>query len=153
MVTRAGKKTVDIHANERISFSGILLLYETPHVVTPTARLDELLSQKPSNDGIEVRGGNELWVRDIFITRTSADILNPQWYGDDNHIIYQSGTELVLRDLTSRTSQRVATLIANTPVPYMLQGNGRIVTYAEGETLHALELYQSTSFFDRLTPG
>jgi hypothetical protein len=148
------EKQVEIFENQRATFTEIILIYEAPRpTAAPALRIDELVNRRLDNNGIEVRAGNELWVQDMFITRTSTDILNPEWYLDDTHVIYQSGPYLVLRDLTANTTQNVAFLTTEKPVPYVVRENGRVLVYAEGETLQAVELYQSISFIDRFSGG
>lgn len=145
------EKTVHIGENELVSYPGILLLYTVPQAVTPPdIRIDQIENRTYNNNGIEIRSENELWVSGQFITRTSANILNPEYYFDTKHVIYQAGTELIERDLVAGTSETLVTLTTNAPVPYVTQDNGRTLVYVEDSALKAVALYQQASIIDRL---
>ncbi|HSI20274.1 MAG TPA: PEGA domain-containing protein [Verrucomicrobiae bacterium] len=146
------QKLVRIGKNERVYYPSVVLLYAEPRKVTaPNIRIDELMNRRLDNAGIEIRSSNELWVKKEFVTRTSADILSAEYYADERHIIYQAGTKLILRDLVSGISQEVATFAEPKPVPYVVRENGRVVVFAEGETLQALELYEAGGFIERFS--
>lgn len=146
-------KLVELKANQRVSFAGIILIYTEPKpVAVPGVRIDELLERQQDSRGIDVRAGNELWVRNMFITRSSRDIVNPEWYGDRSHVVYQQGAELVLRDLDSQSTQTLMTLKSENPVPYVVRENGRILVVAEEGALRAVELFQPSSIIDRFSP-
>lgn len=144
------EKQVVIRKNQRETFPGILLSYSEPKPIQPPQlRIDELVNRRIDNKNLTVKSDNELWVGDVFITRTSADILNPEWYLDDTHVIYQTGNQLILRDLTANTTQVLATFQTEAPVPFVIRESGRVLVYAETEELKAFELYQAISLIDR----
>jgi hypothetical protein len=145
------EKTISVGENERVSYPGILLLYTNPKSVTPpSVRTDEIVNRSYDNDGIEIKQGNELWVDDQFITRTSDDIANAEYYLNNKHVIYQAGSQLIVRDLVAGTSETLVTFTSQTPVPYVMKDNGRVLVYLDGDTLKAVELFQATSIIDRL---
>ncbi len=144
------QKQISVSTNERVNYPSIFLLYVTPkESPVPDIRIDEIEGRTYDNGGIEVRSGNELWVNNIFITRTSEDILNPEYYQDESHVVYQVGDRLVLRDLTSNISEDVITFNQKTSVPYVFQDNGRVLAYLDDTTLKAVALYEPISFIDR----
>lgn len=145
------EKLIIVGNNERIDYPSVLLLYAVPQTIDPpTIRTDQIVNRTYDNRGIEIRSGNELWVDGAFITRTSDDMLNPEYYFDSKHIIYQAGDEVIVRDLVSSTSQTVLTLKSKTPVSYVTQDNGRVLIYLEDGTVKAVALYQATNIIDRL---
>lgn len=145
------EKQITVDPNQRVNYPGILLLYLIPQSVTPpNVRIDQIVSRQYNNSDIEIRSENELWLKGQFITRSSYNILNPEYFFDADHVIYQVGNKLVVRDLVSSTSQDVVTFNSSAPVPYLTQDNGRTVVYVEEEVLKAVSLYQATSIIDRL---
>jgi hypothetical protein len=148
-------RQVQISPNERVSFPSILLLFEKPREITPPVlRPDELSNRSANTRGIEVRFKSELWIRDEFVTRSSSDILQAEWYEEGRHIIYQAGESLVVRGIETGISQQVATFSdAKAPVPFALQENGRVLVYTDGDKLRAFELFAPRTLLDRLTPG
>jgi hypothetical protein len=148
---RPWHKIIDVEANQRVSYGSILLLYTVPKPITsPDVRIDQIVGRSFDNDGIEVRSGNELWIDNQLITRLSDDIHNPEYYFDKKHVVYQAGDQLIMRDLLGGTSETLVTLASKTPVSYVMQENGRVLVYVEGDVIKGVELFQSTSIIDRL---
>jgi hypothetical protein len=148
-------RQVVVHPNERVSFPSILLLFEAPREITPpNLRLDELEARVPTTRNIEIRFQNELWIRDEFVTRSSQDILQAEWYDEGKFVIYQAGNALLLRNIETGVSQLVAEFEPEiqTPVPYVLRENRRVLVFAEGEKLRAFELYAPRTILDRFAP-
>lgn len=145
------ERQIVITPNARVSVSSIVLLYKTPKTISaPAVRLDELTNRTRNQSGLVIRRGNELWVRDSFVTRTSDDIVQVEWYLDDRHVLYQVGTTVRVLDLETKINQDVLVGTTNAPIPYVLKENGRVIVYALGDAVSAIELYQPVSLIDRL---
>jgi hypothetical protein len=156
VVTKEGyqtwEKRVTVRSNERITYPSILLLYREPRSVdVPAIRLDELTYLPPFDQGIVVKEGTELWIRDKFITRTSQEILAARWVVDGQHVLYQVGSELILYDVFAQTSQAVLSFGTNEAVPYAIRDGGRIIVYAISAEIRAVALFDAVSIIDRLT--
>jgi hypothetical protein len=137
------ERTVNVEENEVTAFNSVVIILKKPdpHQLTEGDR--RLFSTPTSVDraGIEVRD-NELYINGAFITRTSHSILNATWYPDRQHIIYQSGDELLLADRDGLHTQLLYTSQTQLPVSYKLADHGRILLYQDGNSsVRGLELF------------
>lgn len=144
--------SVHLAPNERAVIGDIVLVYTEPkEVANPGLRLDELTTRSHDTSTIEIRNSNELWVDDKLLNRTSADIVQAEWYNDHRHIIFQAGTELLLENVGRHTSAHIITLTSEKPATYAFRDGGRLLVFADGDTIRAVELYAASSFIDRFT--
>lgn len=152
------QRTVTVQPNQRAVFRSIVLVYATPKLAdVPVVRTTDFLPSRDDLSGITIKR-NELWLDNVFITRTSEDIWNARWFPGKNQVLYQAGNRLLLVDKDGYNSQVVLTTKNDAPIPYTLQDNGRLLIYQEAGVTKAVTLFDQVSLIDRLagarsTPG
>jgi PEGA domain len=146
------EKSVEVHQNMRSVFSHITLLFQSPKPLIPPkdATRASLENVRANRTDIQIQNGNELVLNGQYETSTSKDILDARWFPDGEHIVYQTGNALTLYDPSSKTTQNVITLHSKSAAPYDFQDGGRILIYADGDTVKSVELYEPVSLIGRL---
>lgn len=123
-------RTVDVAANQVVSFRNLVLVKDKPDVV-PAKDAWLVNTDEGVSKDIEVRSSDELWLDGVFLTRTSQDILSAQYYPGNNQIVYQAGKDLWLLEPQSMTTQLLLSISAPTPISYTFRENGRELVYRD----------------------
>jgi len=92
-------KTINLHEQEAVSLSNIVLFLKDPIIEQYDPKLTEkTLSDMANFDAITVSGG-EIFQNNYFLTRLSTDVYGASWYPDRKQIIFSSDGFLRVIDL------------------------------------------------------
>ena len=131
---------IHVLPNQVISLRNIVLIESNPASITvPEGSVS--LPSTSAQDGVSIRGYNELWVDDLFVTRFSQDVVAAVRYPDGIHVVCQLANQLVLIDTQSKVSQNIITLPSSFPVHIIFKQNGRQLYYQQDGPVYALQLY------------
>ncbi|MBU6389185.1 PEGA domain-containing protein [Patescibacteria group bacterium] len=135
-------RMVSVEPNMVVSFQHIVLILTSPIQRPATGTdLDLLAHAGHPQNGLEVQNENELWIEGQFITRTSDNITNAQWYPDNQHVVYQAGDELLLADSDGLSTERLLTVPGGVPIDYTFKNNGKILIYQLGQNAYEVTLF------------
>jgi hypothetical protein len=145
------QQSIRLVPNERYSFTDLVLLYTKPRLVGESLP-GQVPNQPGFTNGLRVVDTNELWIEDMFITRSSEDIVNARWFTSTrSHIVYQKGATLYLYDVRNKVAQALFEAVNAEPVRYAIESDGRILLVQKSDqTFDRFELYEQNSLFNLL---
>lgn len=135
--------TTDIRVSDGTvaAYKDIFLVLATPKPVPVDRNWLPIISVF-ADKNLEIRSGNELWQDNLFLTRTSGDILQVRYSADTRQIFYQEGDTLWLYTPSSQTTVQLLKVPNVSLLPFDLRENGRILLYEQPlGTVQALALY------------
>lgn len=147
--------TISLAENHRFLLSPLVLIYKqlTPVADTTIAADDARFTVGTQTD-LVVMSSNEVWFKDKFVTRTSADIQSLRWYPDRHFVVVETTSEILLLSLErSYTQQIMAKTKSPAPVSFFFLDSGRVLVYLEDGVVYQAPLYEPVSLIDRLGAG
>lgn len=147
-------QVVQLQPNQRAVFNPIVLLYLKPELKPETVvtASDERFSQLDAKN-LEIRSANEVWLAGEFITRTSKDIMSLRWFPERDFIVIQDAGGLTLLAIDGSYTQTITTVPQKQETTFFFTEGGRVLYLQDGGLVQRAELYEYTSFIDRLGVG
>jgi hypothetical protein len=145
------QQVVNIDAYGRASFSPVVLIYKNVVLQAQTeVNLDDERFLQLDTRNLQVKNGSEIWLSDTFLTRLSKDILSVRWFPGRDFIVVQDAAGLTLLAADASYTQRITDTPQTATSQFFFTENGRILFFSDGSTVTRAELYEYTSFIDRL---
>lgn len=97
--------------------------------------------------GLYVKNKNELYFKDIYVTRFSEDIKSLTWFIDKKHIIYQTGNAINFMDSDGTNMIKLAELSNNEKAQLLSIDDGKYLLYKQNKELHKIKITDIDSLF------
>ncbi|CAN5169165.1 hypothetical protein BH11PAT4_BH11PAT4_2300 [soil metagenome] len=145
------QQVVDLKAYQRAVYNPVVLIYEKVEFKPETAVLNSDSRFKDRDvKNLEVKSGNEIWLNDEFITRTGRDIMSLRWFPGRDFMVIQDSAGLTLLAVDGSYTQRIIAFPQTQETTFFFTEGGRVLYLQDAGVVQRAELYEYTSFIDRL---
>ena len=120
-------KTFGLNPGQAIEQDEIILFLSKPIIVKLTDNKISLEKIKEKytlqSDGLTIKNNNELWLDDKFITRFSNSIGAAILMKDENHIVFQIGTEIRVMEIDGTNNIKLLDLSKSDNTYFYISGD------------------------------
>jgi hypothetical protein len=145
------QQVVDLKAYQRVVYNPVVLVYENIVLQPETVVLaTDSRFTSPDSKNLEVRSDSEVWLDGEFVTRTGRDIMSLRWFPGRDFIVIQDTSGLTLLAADGSYTQRISETPQTQETTFFFTEGGRVLYLQGGGVVQRAELYEYTSFIDRL---